>query len=565
MARPFHQSEIDTLFFEIRKCLIEVPNLTSVTKAFLLMTLDLYYSDFTQIGSELEKFYGRILDEHDNSVNVLKRAKNVDDASATKTDSDETFNLQNLKNELAGLGGSYRSNDGKPDGGNRTMPRINKEYLNKPLKASDRLKFYQKSDNDVSDTTKCSTENVNNVQQVNQKTEDNDRSQDNVDDQSKVDVSYESVSSANDSIAGDADGNKLKEPASSTSGQSPRSPLLTVSTNCQDSSKSDSITSPNSSQDLLKIASKFEENFNWFDEVENVTNELVSNSSNSFSNNKFDNLSVKSCSSNPVSPKEPTANFTNRSRRSSFNRPRSQYYRQSNEDLHQANFDFKGFDKRSNRNDGHPPPQQQHLANQYQPNWRSSGRNSPRNESPRNGFSKRDFDRDRNDGNFRRNLSRGGSVDSNIKDLYQPKNRHASYNNRNQENDNFEHFSSYNRKVQNKTRDVYANSSRLPPRFQQKLQEQQQKQMQQQQQQLQQQQQQPQPQQQQQQQQPPQHSYNNDCDNGKRFNRQHPNNNAVNNHHNKGKYAPKHFGNHSTSNTNINNINRRDSDFSNVN
>lgn len=51
--------------FTIRKCLIEIPNLSAKTKAFLLMTLDLYYSNFSSVGSSLERMYqGFLIDEN---------------------------------------------------------------------------------------------------------------------------------------------------------------------------------------------------------------------------------------------------------------------------------------------------------------------------------------------------------------------------------------------------------------------------------------------------------------------------------------------------------------------
>lgn len=51
--------------FTIRKCLIEIPNLSAKTKAFLLMTLDLYYSNFSSVGSSLERMYqGFLIEEN---------------------------------------------------------------------------------------------------------------------------------------------------------------------------------------------------------------------------------------------------------------------------------------------------------------------------------------------------------------------------------------------------------------------------------------------------------------------------------------------------------------------
>ena len=51
------------MLFTIRKCLIELDSLTPKTKAFLIMSLDLYYSNFTNVGDALEKMYQTFLVE----------------------------------------------------------------------------------------------------------------------------------------------------------------------------------------------------------------------------------------------------------------------------------------------------------------------------------------------------------------------------------------------------------------------------------------------------------------------------------------------------------------------
>lgn len=56
-----HKNEMNDLLFTTRKCLIDVPNLPSDVKAFLLMTLDVYYSKFSSLGTKLETMYTKFL------------------------------------------------------------------------------------------------------------------------------------------------------------------------------------------------------------------------------------------------------------------------------------------------------------------------------------------------------------------------------------------------------------------------------------------------------------------------------------------------------------------------
>jgi hypothetical protein len=61
LLRVRHKTEIEQLLFTIRKCLIELDSLSSKTKAFLIMTLDLYYNNFANVGDGLEKMYQTFL------------------------------------------------------------------------------------------------------------------------------------------------------------------------------------------------------------------------------------------------------------------------------------------------------------------------------------------------------------------------------------------------------------------------------------------------------------------------------------------------------------------------
>lgn len=145
LAKTYHQHEIEALFFELRKCLIQVPNLTSATKTFLLMSLDLYYGEYKSLGHNLERFYGKYLDEYDTNDRI-RRPQIVVEAPIKDAEpsSNGSFSLRNLAKDFANLKANARTNGGEE------IRKINPEYLNRPLKASDRLKYFQNSNSSLS-------------------------------------------------------------------------------------------------------------------------------------------------------------------------------------------------------------------------------------------------------------------------------------------------------------------------------------------------------------------------------------------------------------------------------
>lgn len=144
LAKTYHQNEIEALFFELRKCLIQVPSLTSVTKTFLLMSLDLYYIEYKSLGHNLERFYGKYLDEHDTSDRIRRPQIIVEAPIKDAEPSNGSFSLRNLAKDFANLKANARTNGGEE------IRKINPEYLNRPLKASDRLKYFQNSNSSLS-------------------------------------------------------------------------------------------------------------------------------------------------------------------------------------------------------------------------------------------------------------------------------------------------------------------------------------------------------------------------------------------------------------------------------
>lgn len=127
LAQPTHKTEIDAVLFSIRKCLIEVSQLTANIKALFLMTLDLYYSKFANIGKDLESMYAKFLVD-DSAVTEAESNRNAP-ASTTEVNS-----LNKLRTELSGLGRGRNRQE---------MNRINNEYIGRPLKASERLIYAQ--------------------------------------------------------------------------------------------------------------------------------------------------------------------------------------------------------------------------------------------------------------------------------------------------------------------------------------------------------------------------------------------------------------------------------------
>ncbi|XP_053965464.1 GATA zinc finger domain-containing protein 14-like [Anastrepha ludens] len=75
IIRVKHKNELTQLLYHIRRNLIEQPTLSATVKALLLMTLDLYYSNFTNLGAQLEQMYTKYLvqdveDDGNNNINA---------------------------------------------------------------------------------------------------------------------------------------------------------------------------------------------------------------------------------------------------------------------------------------------------------------------------------------------------------------------------------------------------------------------------------------------------------------------------------------------------------------
>lgn len=88
LMRSRHKEELDTLLYLIRRNLIEVPNLQSNVKGLLLMTLDLYYNNFSSLGENLENMYMKyLMDEGDPEPEVLNKSSTPTSAINTPLES----------------------------------------------------------------------------------------------------------------------------------------------------------------------------------------------------------------------------------------------------------------------------------------------------------------------------------------------------------------------------------------------------------------------------------------------------------------------------------------------
>ncbi|XP_073848585.1 uncharacterized protein isoform X2 [Musca autumnalis] len=87
LLRNLHNGDLSQLLYLIRKNLIEQPNLKPNVKAIMLMTLDLFYSNFESLGSQLEGMYSKylIMEDDDESEDMGNNNQNLSSSSAQQT------------------------------------------------------------------------------------------------------------------------------------------------------------------------------------------------------------------------------------------------------------------------------------------------------------------------------------------------------------------------------------------------------------------------------------------------------------------------------------------------
>lgn len=380
LAKPCHKKEIGDLLFEIRQCIIKVPNLTSNAKALFLMTLDLYYSNFTNVGRNLEKLYAQFL--IDNTT--LKKTSNENTVPTNEllntSSGNEVSSLNILKNELMGI--NVRGNI---PGNRQTQTRVNKEYIGRPLKASDRLKFVRSQ---IEPEVRNEDEELVQQKLFEKQVEDKIAKENSIKEleSDAVPDAISEVTGYSCSSPSDAISEELPEENTQELGTPPNK-----STKERRADKAHFLVRPLSARQRLKIAQQPPEHSDWYAEVERhsksipdiaqtsspppplpavvpLTTDSSTNSYTASSNNKRGNnnsggnkhiensknhlnTSNRSNYSNPVSPNEIQRNGN---RNHSFRSNKSDRSTQSVDRNIESKFEFKIFENRRNnyRNDG---------------------------------------------------------------------------------------------------------------------------------------------------------------------------------------------------------------------
>lgn len=106
-AKVEHKQEIEDLNYSIRKCLINVSGLPSRTKAYLLMSLDLFYMNFNLSSKLLENLYGKYLFGPDENTS----AKQPEDGN--KSEKKEDSSVLDKPATNSGASGSGAKNASK--------------------------------------------------------------------------------------------------------------------------------------------------------------------------------------------------------------------------------------------------------------------------------------------------------------------------------------------------------------------------------------------------------------------------------------------------------------------
>ncbi|CAO1304896.1 unnamed protein product [Diamesa tonsa] len=94
LFKSLHKAEIEQLLYTIRMVLIEINTLSSKTKAFLIMALDLYYSNFTNVGSALEEMYQTFLVDEKKTEEPATKSDKGHQGKTHKNNENEDRKLQ---------------------------------------------------------------------------------------------------------------------------------------------------------------------------------------------------------------------------------------------------------------------------------------------------------------------------------------------------------------------------------------------------------------------------------------------------------------------------------------
>jgi hypothetical protein len=79
-----HKTEIENLLLTVRRVLIEIHTLSPKTKAYFLMTIDLYHASYNSVGNSLEKMYQKFLIEDPKPIQEEKQIKEIKESPPPK-------------------------------------------------------------------------------------------------------------------------------------------------------------------------------------------------------------------------------------------------------------------------------------------------------------------------------------------------------------------------------------------------------------------------------------------------------------------------------------------------
>lgn len=131
LARPQHKVEIETLLYEVRRCLIQVHNLSATTKALLLMTVDLFYSNFSNVGHQLEQLYDTYLTTAATVAVVEGKTPSNGPPTLAESQSNAAVRTISALSSEIGMQGPKQ----------RSVGSSKQEFVSRPLKVNDRLKY----------------------------------------------------------------------------------------------------------------------------------------------------------------------------------------------------------------------------------------------------------------------------------------------------------------------------------------------------------------------------------------------------------------------------------------
>lgn len=127
--------------------LIEMNTLSSKTKAFLIMALDLYYSNFTNVGTALEKLYQTFLVDEKKTEEPVTKSDKGHQGKTTKNNENEDRKLQSSPERTINS-----KKDDKPDAKASTAKPSVSETKSTPTSSNSTSDEETKSNNESSPT-----------------------------------------------------------------------------------------------------------------------------------------------------------------------------------------------------------------------------------------------------------------------------------------------------------------------------------------------------------------------------------------------------------------------------